>query len=224
MSLHGVVVNHLGNVVLEGATGRARIDQIMASFRTDPPRHLGDLSVIGVTDRQDPDGEGGPHLSETDKTSRNQLSFQLENGGRMVLRPSGTEPKLKIYIELTAPPSPQAQRVRNVLKHDADHLHQAVVVEMLERIDINMPPWAFDIDDSVNLDTKIEWATKIVPALLEKLEMEPDTAFEWLQRALDSDSRALLKPGILSLINSLGIEHPALHACFEKTSEATPSD
>jgi len=224
MSLHGVVANHLGNVVLEGATGRARIDQIMASFRAEPPQQFGGLQVLSMKDRQETNGPDGPHLSDTDKMSRNQLSFQIENEVRLLLRPSGTEPKLKVYIEFAAPPQPQAHSVRETLKQKAEQLHQTVVVEMLERIDIKMPPWAFDIDDSVNLDTKIEWATKIVPALLEKLEMEPDTAFEWLQNNLDPDARSLLKPGITSLIKNLGFDHQALRSCFERSSETSAGD
>ena len=224
MERHGVFANHLGNVVLEGATGRARIDQIMASYRADPPTNILDQTVLEMTDRQDPDGPDGPHLSETDKISRNQLSFNLANGGRVLLRPSGTEPKLKVYIELTDLHLPTPSQQLDNLKQQAKQLHQAIVMDMLARIEISMPPWAFEIDDNVNLDTKIKWATQLVPALLEKLEMEPTQALNWLHSNMDQESRSLLKPGILALIESLGFNHDVLLQCFEDNSAVDLTD
>ena len=224
MAQHGVFANHLGNVVLEGATGGARIEKIMASFRAAPPTQFGDRGIKNMTDRQDPNGPGGPIASATDQVSRNQLSFALEGANRVTLRPSGTEPKLKVYIELSMPPFSEVTSTLKQLKQEAAQLHQAVLIEMLSRVGVTLPAWAFDIDDSVNLDTKIEWSTRVVPALLEKLEMEPDTAADWLHNTLDVDARTLLKPGILSLIDTLGFDHETLRHCFDSPSETIAAD
>ena len=52
-----------------------------------------------MTDLQDPEGRFGKIVSETDRLSRNVLLFDLDNGFRAAIRPSGTEPKAKIYLE-----------------------------------------------------------------------------------------------------------------------------
>ena len=69
--------------------------EIMAGLRAAPPAALGGSPVLGITDL----AEGGP-LPPTDA-----LVLRLD-GARAVLRPSGTEPKLKAYLEVTEPPGP----------------------------------------------------------------------------------------------------------------------
>ena len=69
--------------------------EIMAGLRAAPPGALGGLPVRGVTDL----ARGGG-LPPTDV-----LIFRLD-GARVVVRPSGTEPKLKGYLEVTEPVAP----------------------------------------------------------------------------------------------------------------------
>ena len=75
--------------------------EIMAGLRAAPPAALGGSPVRGITDL----AEGGP-LPPTDA-----LVLRLD-GARVVLRPSGTEPKLKAYLEVTEPPGPLAEARR----------------------------------------------------------------------------------------------------------------
>ena len=132
----------------------------------------------------------------------------------MIVRPSGTEPKLKLYVELTCNAPDDLTEVRDALLSKAKARADAMVLMMMERIDVRLPPWALRIGDRVNLDTKIAWSNQLVPALLEQLEEDPEGAASWLRGRLDADERALLRPGIASLIQSLGFEHPRLWACF----------
>jgi phosphomannomutase len=67
------------------------IDAAMARVRSDPPRVLGGRDVIATDDLS----EGSQALPPTDA-----LRFTLDGGGRVVVRPSGTEPKLKCYLEV----------------------------------------------------------------------------------------------------------------------------
>ncbi len=69
--------------------------EIMAGLRAAPPAALAGSPVLGITDL----AEGGA-LPPTDA-----LVIRLD-GARVVLRPSGTEPKLKAYLEVTEPPGP----------------------------------------------------------------------------------------------------------------------
>jgi phosphomannomutase len=69
----------------------ARIGQAMDALRHRPPRELAGIDVVTVTDLRD-----GLHgLPPTDG-----LLFELAGGARVVIRPSGTEPKIKCYLEV----------------------------------------------------------------------------------------------------------------------------
>jgi len=67
----------------------------MSGLRSSPPAAFGDEPVSGRTDLAAADGGTGVPRADV-------LIFRLP-GGRVVLRPSGTEPKIKCYIEITEP-------------------------------------------------------------------------------------------------------------------------
>jgi phosphomannomutase len=90
-SVHGV---HLTSQVTLRTTDQA---EIMRRLRADAPAEFGGLQVTAVVDLAAGDGgRGGPG------PTANVLIFGLP-GARVVLRPSGTEPKIKCYIEITEP-------------------------------------------------------------------------------------------------------------------------
>lgn len=78
------------SLVLPGADGAARISDIMAGLRKDLPRAIGPVPVARTLDWST--GLDGLPPS-------NVLGFELEGGGRILVRPSGTEPKIKFYLE-----------------------------------------------------------------------------------------------------------------------------
>jgi phosphomannomutase len=80
----------------EGPTGLGAIVNAVQSLRENPPSTLGGLAVSAFFDL----ALGYDGLGPTDG-----VLFQLGESGRVVVRPSGTEPKLKAYIEITSPPS-----------------------------------------------------------------------------------------------------------------------
>ncbi len=67
-----------------------RIGTIMSALRADPPAAIAEIPVVEVVDLID----GTPDLPATDA-----LIFHLESGARVVIRPSGTEPKIKCYLQ-----------------------------------------------------------------------------------------------------------------------------
>jgi phosphomannomutase len=77
-----------------------RIAEMMERLRAKPPRGLGGLRVVGVDDL----GHGADGLPPTEG-----LRYRLESHGRVVVRPSGTEPKLKCYLEVVVPVDPPEQ-------------------------------------------------------------------------------------------------------------------
>jgi len=68
---------------------------LMHRLRTSPPTTIGGLRICSVRDLMISEGETLP--------TSDVLIFNLEEGARIVFRPSGTEPKLKIYLEASAP-------------------------------------------------------------------------------------------------------------------------
>ena len=103
---YGYHRNHLSNVILHGAEGKTKIDMIQKILRDNPPSSLAGFEVARFVDRWD--GEPQPHLSPTDTTSRNVLIFELESAEELMkitVRPSGTEPKTKVYFEVAGKPS-----------------------------------------------------------------------------------------------------------------------
>ena len=76
-----------------------RIAAAMDRLRTSPPTSLGGLPVESVEDLS----AGSAWLPPTDG-----LRYRLGSGARVVVRPSGTEPKLKCYLEVVVPVDPEA--------------------------------------------------------------------------------------------------------------------
>jgi phosphomannomutase len=97
----GLAVSAQKSVVLPGSEGLARMQAITAGLRAHPPEAIAGRPVIARTDIQagtrwtrDRGGEEPIDLPESDV-----LIFELEGGSRIIVRPSGTEPKIKYYFE-----------------------------------------------------------------------------------------------------------------------------
>jgi phosphomannomutase len=72
----------------------ARLDEIMTGLRTNPPAVIGGATVTTVDDL----AQGSDGLPPTDG-----LRFLLASGARVIIRPSGTEPKIKCYLQSVVP-------------------------------------------------------------------------------------------------------------------------
>ncbi len=83
------------NVVLPGVTGLAKMNEKMKSLRETPPEMLAGVRVVRVRDYL----SGKTNLGEELPLSgSNVIYFEMEDGTAFIVRPSGTEPKIKIYI------------------------------------------------------------------------------------------------------------------------------
>ena len=103
----GYFKNELQNIVMTGLEGKQNMAKMLDALRTNPPASIGGLPVVGFEDLRNEDGRMGPFKGETDKAARNFLIFRLGGNGleaKVCLRPSGTEPKAKAYIEVSCPP------------------------------------------------------------------------------------------------------------------------
>ncbi len=88
---HGLHRTGLRTIRFEGPGGASRMAELMDNLRSRPPRTIAGMGVVSATDLAEP----GSVLPPTDA-----IVFNLD-GGRLVVRPSGTEPMLKTYAEVT---------------------------------------------------------------------------------------------------------------------------
>ncbi|MBI5513611.1 MAG: phospho-sugar mutase [Deltaproteobacteria bacterium] len=101
---YGYWVSQQHSVTLTGGDGMRRSADTMAGLRRRPPRSIGGSRVHAVRDYL-----RGVRTDMNEKTeklslpSSDVLSFELSGGSRVILRPSGTEPKLKYYFDLCEP-------------------------------------------------------------------------------------------------------------------------
>jgi phosphoglucomutase/phosphomannomutase len=93
-------------VVMTGIEGKRNMARMLDALRVRPPREIAGLPVTAFEDLRDERGRLGPLKGATDAAARNVLIFRLGDRGRVVLRPSGTEPKAKTYVEAWSPPCP----------------------------------------------------------------------------------------------------------------------
>ena len=100
---YGFSLNHTVNVVKPGKTGADEIKQMMVNFRTNPPKELAGSEVVLTKDYQSlkaTDNKGNVTDIAQPATS-NLLQWYTADGTKVSVRPSGTEPKIKFYIEVT---------------------------------------------------------------------------------------------------------------------------
>jgi phosphoglucomutase/phosphomannomutase len=93
-------------VFMRGLEGKQEMARMLDRLRATPPRTIAGLQVTDLEDLRDERGRFGPLKGATDAASRNVLQFRCGERARIVLRPSGTEPKAKMYLEASTPPRP----------------------------------------------------------------------------------------------------------------------
>lgn len=201
----GYVHNVLVSTVMRGAGGKARIEAIQARLRSAPFAQVGDRPVTAVHDRQQEGKPFGPIVSETDRASRDVLVFELGEDARVVVRPSGTEPKTKVYVELAGPPGPTSPAQRRAQAEAADALAADFVRAMLLLVGVDLPAWAARMSGLVPVELKVVVAREVLPELVRRLEAgESGPELErWLDAALSplgSGARALVAPGIPAFV------------------------
>ncbi len=89
--LHGLHQSGQRSMTFPGRAGQDRIAAISAQLRRDPPSHLGGVAVATIRDLLAP---GSPFPPS------DVLAFDLADGSVVLVRPSGTEPKIKLYFEV----------------------------------------------------------------------------------------------------------------------------
>jgi hypothetical protein len=205
---YGYYANLGTSMVMTGAEGTVQIQAIQQGLRRQPPTAVAGWEVTQHVDHWDEAGRHGRFLSETDRASRNVLVFGLEHGARVVVRPSGTEPKNKVYIEVPAPPVGR-QAGREALarcKVDTDAVAQRIADDftrqMLALINVHLPDYALRISGLVPLDKRLDFVEHFIPGLDERAAalshgtISQEEVSNWIDTHLASygkDARGLVR-------------------------------
>ncbi|MDD3382066.1 MAG: phospho-sugar mutase [Bacilli bacterium] len=94
----GYYVEDLVNIALEGKEGADKIDEILNHFRKMELKHIQGLAVLAKEDYLEQKRFKNGEVTNISLPKSNVLKYLLNDGSWFVLRPSGTEPKMKIYV------------------------------------------------------------------------------------------------------------------------------
>lgn len=117
----GYYCNEVKSYTFEGAKGMEKMAQIMDTLRQNPPKTIGDFIVTAVSDYKTSKitfTDGKEEKIELPKS--NVLAFALENGNKVIVRPSGTEPKIKAYLTAIGNDKESASKIAKTLESAAD--------------------------------------------------------------------------------------------------------
>ena len=125
---HGYYRNTLVNVAFEGEQGMLTMGRLMDGLRENPPTAIGGREVIAYADYQQHiyrDLQAGT-TKTIDLPASNVLSYTLVGGAGVIIRPSGTEPKVKAYITATGDTPAASAALGAMLERAAEEiLHSA---------------------------------------------------------------------------------------------------
>ena len=108
---YGYFFNQLDNYAFEGAAGMQKMADMMDELRNNPPKEINGSKVVWVGDYK----AGITTDGETGLPKSNVLSYRMESGDAVIVRPSGTEPKIKIYITAKATSREEAEKKLSVI-------------------------------------------------------------------------------------------------------------
>lgn len=130
---HGLHESALRSVVLAGPAARQTLANRMQSFRTAPPTTLGGASVISVSDYLSGIRRAGQQQTALALPASNVLVLELTDGRRVCIRPSGTEPKLKLYFDIRT--LPKAGETRAATRDRAKKRMKDLISATLTRLE-----------------------------------------------------------------------------------------
>ena len=102
----GYYRNALCSYTFEGETGMHTMQQLMANLRANPPKEIGGYAVEAAADYE-AEGTGLPKADV--------LEYRLAGGHKFMVRPSGTEPKIKVYLSAVGDSEAAADAVNETL-------------------------------------------------------------------------------------------------------------
>ena len=117
---HGMYLNALDNYAFKGSSGMVKMGEIMEGLRNNPPKSISGMKVLAVSDYKKGERICNATGEKTviDLPSSNVLYYELENSCGVIVRPSGTEPKIKIYYTACAKTRAEAEKIKDAMSSD----------------------------------------------------------------------------------------------------------
>ncbi len=119
---YGLYLHKTVSYTFSGAKGMAKMADIMLRLRTDAPKSIGGYCVESISDYEasvTTDCRTG-EKAEILLPKADVVIFSLEGGNSVIVRPSGTEPKIKVYLTAVADSNEQANAVKDRLAAEMD--------------------------------------------------------------------------------------------------------
>ena len=212
----GIHATRQVSIVIEGAIGMEQIASIQKHLLQLEPGDLLGGRAITRKDNFLNEEAHGPYVSDTDRKARNFVSFEVEGGFRVLARPSGTEPKIKLYTEgITAAPGMETSRdalesQRDALNAELTTLTDAVAQQAYAVLGIDMPIWGLRVSSLLGLSARRDFVSAFLPEFQEKAAtLSASELDEWTnQRVLSygKDPCALVRGGVKCWLESQAFE------------------
>lgn len=120
----GYYLNIVSSYTFEGAAGMEKMAEIMDGLRKNPPKSFGGMEITVCDDYKTSVStkisDGSTSVIELPKS--NVLAYTLTDGNKIIVRPSGTEPKIKAYVTAIGSTKEAAQVIADKLLADADKI------------------------------------------------------------------------------------------------------
>ncbi|MGN0534334.1 MAG: phospho-sugar mutase [Eubacterium sp.] len=120
----GYYCNKVSSYTFEGAAGMEKMSQIMEGLRSNPPVSFAGMAVTKADDYKTSVStdiiNGTESVIELPKS--NVLAYTLTDGNKIIVRPSGTEPKIKAYITAVGSGKAEAEKIAEELLGEADKI------------------------------------------------------------------------------------------------------
>ncbi|MGH9673217.1 MAG: phospho-sugar mutase [Bryobacteraceae bacterium] len=216
------------SMVMRGIRGARLLGGMMRSLRENTPQSFDGRPVVRFRDFLS--AEHGPLRSDTERLSRNLLAFDLEMA-QIVVRPSGTEPKVKIYVDVEGARLPSG-RDRGEARRFALGLAARVVEDCIARIGFRLSASANSLPDYVDLDLKADFDTSFradLAAAAGELESRDEAGqLQWLRERLHAygggaDPMGPAAGALNNLFDELAQADPARNDLFRRMQRAVAS-
>ena len=203
---YGYASNTGYSLIAEGIAGLELVKRMMDQLRAQPLRRVDGRTLQRMADYWD-EAAFGRIQSETDRSSRNFLRLMYERDLVVSVRPSGTEPKIKIYVEQLFDPSrgwaaEGFDAARQEMDASTQRVTLAIVEELLRLVEIVVPRPGLVLSSLVSLDHRIDFAQRFLPELESRVRAASgdfDALARWIDerlKAYGTDPRYLVKAGV----------------------------
>lgn len=159
-SKYGFFQNFLTEIRLPGAEGMSQIESIQSFFRKKQPKTFGKYKLESFEDWL----ERKPIISQTDRVSKNGLVFVFKavegtTSMKITIRPSGTEPKIKMYFEIGSLPFDikNIQKIKHNMQELLNDFEKSFMIESYRAINVDFPERGFLLFWQLPLTDKLHY-------------------------------------------------------------------